>query len=80
MLMTASPRLGYSFLMKTFHWNNQKNDQLKAERGISFEDILLALQYDGLLDVLQHPNRAKYPNQSVFVVTHLWICLPGTFC
>ena len=55
--------------MKPFRWNHNKNESLKIERSISFEEIVLAIEADGLLDELRHPNPDKYPNQSVFVVT-----------
>jgi hypothetical protein len=29
---------------------------------------VLALEGDGLLDILQHPNESKYPNQRILVV------------
>lgn len=29
---------------------------------------MLAIEADGLLDILPHPNPRKYPNQSVLVV------------
>lgn len=54
--------------MKPFRWNHEKNESLKIERDISFEIIVLAIEADGLLDVLEHPNMDKYPNQSVLVV------------
>lgn len=54
--------------MKPFRWNHDKNEALKIERRISFEEIVLAIEADGLLDLLRHPNTEKYPNQSVFVV------------
>jgi hypothetical protein len=54
--------------MKPFRWNHEKNEALKIERRISFEEIVLAIEADGLLDELRHPNAEKYPNQSVFVV------------
>ena len=54
--------------MKPFRWNHEKNEALKIERGISFEVIALAIEADGLLDELRHPNAGKYPNQSVLVV------------
>lgn len=54
--------------MKPFRWNHDKNEVLKVERSISFEEIILAIEADGLLDELRHPNPEKYPNQSVFVV------------
>lgn len=54
--------------MKPFRWGHKKNEQLKAERNISFEEIVLAIEADGLLDILKHPNPGKYPNQRVLVV------------
>lgn len=54
--------------MKPFRWNHNKNETLKSERYISFEEIVLAIEADGLLDILQHPNVEKYPNQSILVV------------
>ncbi|TAK62232.1 toxin [Methylobacter sp.] len=54
--------------MKPFRWNHEKNETLKIERNISFEEIVLAIEADGLLDELSHPNLEKYPNQSVLVV------------
>lgn len=61
-------RLAYTFEVKTFRWNPQKNEQLKAGRGVSFEDMVLAIETGGLLDVVEHPNVTRYPNQGVFVV------------
>ena len=54
--------------MKPFRWNSDKNEALKIGRSISFEEIALAIEADGLLDELRHPNSEKYPNQSVLVV------------
>ncbi len=54
--------------MKPFRWNHDKNEALKIERSISFEEIVLAIEADGLLDKLRHPSPEKYPNQFVFVV------------
>ena len=39
-----------------------------SERGVSFEDVLFALQSGGLLDDGSYPNREKYPNQRLLVV------------
>lgn len=54
--------------MKPFRWNPQKNDRLKAERGISFEEIVLAVEEGGLRDILVHPNQQRYRGQVVLVV------------
>jgi uncharacterized DUF497 family protein len=54
--------------MKRFRWNPQKNETVKAERGVSFESIVVAIEAGGLLDILAHPNQVKYPRQRVLVV------------
>lgn len=54
--------------MKYFDWNDEKNELLKKERGISFEQVELAIASGDLLDRVRHPNPAKYPNQKVFIV------------
>lgn len=54
--------------MKQINWNAEKNQTLMSERGISFEDVVFALQSGGLLDDVVHPNRERYPNQHMFVV------------
>jgi uncharacterized DUF497 family protein len=54
--------------MMRINWNAEKNQLLMSERGVSFEDVLFALQSDGLLDDGPHPDREKYPNQRLFVV------------
>lgn len=55
--------------MKPFRWSAEKNELLKLSRGVSFESIVVAVESDGLLDIVQHPNAAKYPNQRVLVVS-----------
>ncbi len=54
--------------MKPINWNSTKNQQLVAERGISFEDVVFCIQQGGLLDDVEHPNSDKYPGQRIFVV------------
>ncbi len=51
-----------------FDWNPEKNEWLKSERSISFEDIALLLTEGHLWRVMDHPNQEKYPNQQVFLV------------
>ena len=55
--------------MKPFRWNAEKNEALKLSRGVSFESIVVAVEADGLLDIVEHPNKAKYRNQRVLVVS-----------
>ena len=54
--------------MKYFDWEPVKNEQLINERGISFEEVLVAIEGGYLLDIMEHPNRARYPNQKIFIV------------
>lgn len=54
--------------MKPFRWSPEKNELLKHERGISFEEITVAVEAGKLLEVVPHPNAAKYPRQKVMVV------------
>ena len=54
--------------MKQFRWSPEKNGIVRTERGISFESIVVSIEAGGLLDILTHPNQAKYPGQRVFVV------------
>ena len=54
--------------MKSFRWNADKNEALQKQRHVSFEAMVVAIEMDGLLDVLAHPNAKKYPNQKVLVI------------
>ena len=54
--------------MKPVRWSSEKSLSLKAERGVSFEEILSAISQGGLLAVMDHPNRAKYRHQKMLVV------------
>jgi hypothetical protein len=54
--------------VKPFRWGPEKNEQLKLDRGTSFEQMVVAVESGGLLDILAHPNPTKYPNQKVLVV------------
>ncbi|HLG31100.1 MAG TPA: hypothetical protein VI387_12900 [Candidatus Brocadiales bacterium] len=54
--------------MKYFDWDDEKNGLLKKMRGVSFEQVELAIALGDLVDRVKHPNPAKYPNQKVFLV------------
>ena len=54
--------------MKPFRWSPEKNEALMHARGVSFESIVVSVESGGLLDILAHPNQAKYPRQRVLVV------------
>lgn len=54
--------------MKPLRWSEAKNRQLRAQRGIGFEQITVAVEGDGLVDVVAHPDPKRYPRQRVMVV------------
>ena len=54
--------------MKYYDWNDEKNELLKKLRGVSFEQVVLAIVSGDLIDRMKHPNPEKYPNQRVFFV------------
>ena len=56
--------------MKPFRWDSDKNERLKTGRGISFEEIVLAVEDGGLKDILVHPNQRRYPGQLMLVVAY----------
>jgi uncharacterized DUF497 family protein len=64
--------------MKLITWNHEKNKWLKTQRGVSFEQILLLLEEGKILDIIEHKNKTKYPNQRILVVeiTGYAYCVP----
>lgn len=54
--------------MKYFSWNDEKNESLRRERGVSFEETVFHIERGDLLDILEHPNQERYPGQKIFVV------------
>lgn len=49
-------------------WNEEKNQLLQIQRGVSFEDVLEKLEADEILARRTHPNKDKYPEQQIFVL------------
>ena len=54
--------------MEHYKWNKEKNERLKIERGMSFEQITMHIERGDILDIVAHPNQKKYPNQQLLVV------------
>ena len=55
-------------MTKPFRWDADKNEQLIRERGVSFEQITVAVENGDLRQIVQHPNVVKYPRQSIMIV------------
>jgi uncharacterized DUF497 family protein len=46
-------------------WNAGKNELLKRERGVCFEDVADLIRTGEELDIIPHPSR---PNQRIIIV------------
>lgn len=51
-----------------FDWDPEKNEKIKRERGIAFEEIALLLGAGVIWAVTKHWNTEKYPNQRIFLI------------
>lgn len=54
--------------MKHYVWNPDKNELLKRERGISFEEVVFHIGAGDEADIFEHPNQERYPGQKISVV------------
>jgi hypothetical protein len=51
-----------------FEFSADKNQLLIKERRICFEDVIAAIEGGKLLDIIEHHNIEKYPNQKIYVL------------
>lgn len=51
-----------------FEWNPEKNEHLKKERNISFEQILFHLAEGDVWKMADHPDQKTYPGQKIYFV------------
>ena len=58
----------YISKMKLINWDREKNEWLRKNRGICFEDILFYLDNNFLIDDVEHPNQNKYSGQRMMVL------------
>ena len=54
--------------MNILRWDNDKNEKLKNERGICFEQVVIIMERGEILDTIEHPNQNKYPGQKIAMV------------
>ena len=62
--------------MSEFDWNDEKNEVLERTRGVCFEDVLFHIQNGDVLDVIRHPNQARYLRQNIIVLDvegYVWL-------
>ncbi len=51
--------------MNIFRWDNDKNERLKNDRGVCFEQVVILMEKGEILDTIEHPNQNKYPGQKI---------------
>ena len=51
-----------------YEWNPEKNEEIKKERGISFEQIVFHLSQGDVWKTAEHPDQKKYPEQKIYFV------------
>lgn len=51
--------------MKYLNWSQEKNELLKAEREISFEEIALLIEAGNILGIEENPG---HPNQKIYIL------------
>ena len=54
--------------MSELVWDPGKNLKLKAERGVSFEEVAVELANGRILEVYDHPDQRRHPAQKIAVV------------
>jgi uncharacterized DUF497 family protein len=51
-----------------YAFDPEKNAWLMRERGVSFEQIIALIEGGKLIQVLEHPDKEKYPGQLLYEV------------
>jgi len=51
-----------------YDWDSNKNEWLKRERNISFEQIIFHLSRGDIWKLAVHPDQENYPGQKIYFV------------
>ncbi len=55
-------------MLVEFRFNNEKNEKLLNERGVSFYMVIESIAEKGVLLNFDHPDQKRYPNQKMMIV------------
>ena len=58
----------YKIVDYKFNFDLKKNCKLIDEKGINLEDVISALKAGKVLDVIEHPNKKRYPQQKIYII------------
>lgn len=51
-----------------YEWDPEKNEWLKRERNISFEQVIFHLSQGDVWKMADHPDQKRYPGQKIYFV------------
>ena len=51
-----------------YEWDPRKNERLKSERKVSFENIVFHLERGDVWMISDHPDQNHYPGQRIYFV------------
>ena len=51
-----------------YDWEPEKNEWLKKERKLSFEQVIFHLSQGDVWNIANHPDQQKYPGQKIYFV------------
>ena len=54
--------------MTVFTWDNEKNQWLKKERGVSFDQVIVLMEREDVPEIVDHPNQDKFPGQRIAII------------
>lgn len=58
-----------------YRWSEEKNNKLQKERNISFEEIVLLLEQDKIIDIIKNPS-SNFDNQMCYLLEieeYIWL-------
>ncbi|PIY79229.1 MAG: toxin [Candidatus Pacebacteria bacterium CG_4_10_14_0_8_um_filter_43_12] len=62
--------------MKYFDWNKEKNQKLKTERSISFQEVVIAVNEGKLIATIKHKDQKRHKHQKIYLVNiSEYVCL-----
>ena len=54
--------------MLDYIWDADKNEWLRRNRGLTFDDVVYHITHGGLLAEILHPNQERHPGQRMYVI------------
>ena len=54
--------------MPEYDWMPDKDEWLRRNRGVSFDDVVYHLEHGVFLADIPHPNQERHPGQRLYVV------------